>query len=104
MDPWPSVYTLHRGRLLKIWKGTAIERVKPAALPGTVVEIRRGEGFVVTAGERALLVTEVQPEGRRGMTADGHALGKRLQVGGQLGEPQHRGPGLSHSAAALQVR
>src|SRR3989449_8435578 len=23
MDPWPSAYSTHRGRLLKIWKGTA---------------------------------------------------------------------------------
>ncbi|OLD58578.1 MAG: methionyl-tRNA formyltransferase, partial [Armatimonadetes bacterium 13_1_40CM_3_65_7] len=87
MDPWPSGYTLYRGRLLKIWKGTAIESVKPAAPPGTVVEIRRGEGFVVAAGEGALLVTEVQPEGRRRMTAAEYVRGNRFQVGEQLGDP-----------------
>ena len=86
MDPWPSAYTLHRGRLLKIWKGTAIESVKPAAPSGTVVEIRRGEGFVVAAGEGALLVTEVQPEGRRRMTADEYVRGSHLQAGERLRE------------------
>src|SRR5713226_5361139 len=87
MDPWPSAYTRHRGRLLKIWKATPIEKSRPGATrPGTVVEVRRGEGFVVTAGEGALLVTEVQPEGRRRMTADEYARGARLEVGEQLGE------------------
>src|SRR5438034_1049038 len=36
MDPWPSAYTTHRGRLLKIWKGAAIENGPPGpARPGT---------------------------------------------------------------------
>ena len=85
MDPWPSAYTTHRGRLLKIWKGTAIENGPPGpARPGAVVEVRRGEGFVVATGEGALLVTEVQPEGRRRMTADDYVRGARLEVGERL--------------------
>lgn len=85
MDPWPSAYTWRRGRLLKIWKGTAVQG--PAAgdaTPGTVVEIRRGEGFVVSTGAGALLVSEVQPEGRRRMTAEEYARGARLEVGERL--------------------
>ncbi len=85
MDPWPSAYTWHRGRLLKIWKGTAVPGPASGnATPGTVVETRRGEGFVVSTGGGALLVTEVQPEGRRRMSADEYARGARLQVGEQL--------------------
>ena len=85
MDPWPSAYTTHRGRLLKIWKGAAIENGPPGpARPGTVTEVRRGEGVVVATGEGALLVTEVQPEGRRRMTADDYVRGARLEVGERL--------------------
>jgi methionyl-tRNA formyltransferase len=86
MDPWPSAYTRHRGKLLKIWQGIPLDH--PAARtahPGTVVDVRRGEGFVVAAGEGALLVTEVQLEGRNRMSADEYTRGARVQVGEQLG-------------------
>lgn len=86
MDPWPSAYTWHRGKLLKICKGQALEGA-PAAQPGVVTEARRGEGFVVATGQGGLLVTEVQPEGRRRMTADEYVRGTHLQVGERLGEP-----------------
>ncbi len=85
MDPWPSAYTWHRGRLVKIWQGTAVQGPTAGdATPGTVVEIRRGEGFVVSTGTGALLVSDVQPEGRRRMTADEYARGARLGVGERL--------------------
>jgi len=87
MDPWPSAYTWHRGRLVKIWKAAAVkEATRPSSGPGTVVEIRRGDGFAVATGSEALLVLEVQPEGRRRMRADEYARGARLQVGERLGE------------------
>lgn len=82
MDPWPSAYTRHRGRLLKIWAGTAVDG--PVAEPGTVVAIRQGEGFAVAAGQGALLVREVQPEGGRRMSADEYVRGARLLVGERL--------------------
>ncbi len=78
MDPWPSAHTWHRGRLLKILRG----RVTPASgAPGTIVEVRRGAGFVVAAGQDGVLVEEVQPEGRRRMSADEYVSGSRLQPG-----------------------
>lgn len=86
MDPWPSAYTWHRGKLLKISKGKALEGAS-ASQPGVVTEARRGEGFVVATGQGSLLVTEVQPEGRRRMTADEYVRGTHLQVGERLGEP-----------------
>ncbi len=82
MDPWPSAYTWHRGRLLKIWKG---HLVPAAGAPGTIAEVRRGEGFVVAAGADGVLVEEVQPEGRRRMSAEEYVRGSRLAVGDRLG-------------------
>jgi methionyl-tRNA formyltransferase len=83
MDPWPSAFTRHRGRLLKIWRAHPTDASGP---PGTVVEVRTGTGFVVACGEGGLLVTEVQPEGRRRMTADEYVRGSRLAVGERLGD------------------
>jgi methionyl-tRNA formyltransferase len=84
MDPWPSAYTWHRGRLLKLWRGKV---VAAAGRPGTIVEVRRGEGFVVAAEGSGLLVEEVQPEGRRRMSADEYVRGSHLEVGEELGAP-----------------
>ncbi len=86
MDPWPSAYTWHRGKTLKICKGEVLGGA-PSAQPGVVTEARRGEGFVVATGQGSLLISEVQPEGRRRMTADEYARGTHLQVGERLGEP-----------------
>jgi methionyl-tRNA formyltransferase len=84
MDPWPSAYTFHRGRLLKIWRARAVPA--PAGTPGTILAVRAGEGIVVAAGEGALQLLEVQPEGGRRMTADEFARGARLTPGERLGD------------------
>ncbi len=83
MNPWPSAYTRHRGKLLKIWKAGPAGADGEA---GVVCEVRRGEGFVVGTGSGALLVLEVQPEGGRRMTADEYVRGYRLEVGERLGQ------------------
>lgn len=83
MDPWPSAYTWHRGLRLKIWQGRA---VAAHGDPGTVLEVRAGDGVVVGTGAGGLLVLDVQPEGRRRMTAEEYVRGARLQPGERVGE------------------
>lgn len=88
MDPWPSAYTTHRGRLLKVW--AAIEAdMPPGAVPGgdpgRVLDVRPGGGIVVAAGEGALRLLEVQPEDKRRMNGDDYARGARLVPGERLG-------------------
>lgn len=84
MDPWPSAFTYHRGRLLKVWRAAAHPELNGA--PGTVLAVRPGEGIVVGTGEGALRLLEVQPEGGRRMTADEFARGARLTPGERLGD------------------
>lgn len=82
MDPWPSAFTHHRGRLLKVWRARALPGV--AGAPGEVLAVGE-EGIVVGAGDGALLLLEVQPEGGRRMTAAEYARGARLAAGERLG-------------------
>ena len=88
MNPWPSAFTAHHGKLLKIWKARARG---DSGAPGMVHDLRRGEGFVVGTGSGSLLVLEVQPEGGRRMTADEYVRGYRLEVGERLGGEGGRG-------------
>jgi methionyl-tRNA formyltransferase len=84
MDPWPSAYTTHRGRLLKVWKAAEASD-SGAAEPGTVLGIFPGNGIVVAAGRGALRLLEVQPEDKRRMSGDDYARGARLTPGERLG-------------------
>jgi methionyl-tRNA formyltransferase len=81
--PWPGAFTTLGGQLLKVH---AARPAAPAALaPG---EARAtGEGILVgCAGSEALLLTEVQLEGKRRLPASEFAQGRSLQPGTVLGE------------------
>lgn len=63
-DPYPGAFTNLGGRVLRVWAARRLPDFPPYAgrIPGRVVQVRRGEGAVVLAGEGALLLKEVQPE------------------------------------------
>lgn len=82
MNPWPSAFTSHHGKLLKIWKARVISDGAP---PGVIHDMRRENGFVVGTGSGSLVVLEVQPEGGRRMSADEYTRGYRVKVGERLG-------------------
>jgi len=85
VDPWPSAYTSHRGRLLKVWRAAAVDHGEGAE-PGAVLDVREGGGILVASGQGAVRLLEVQPEDRRRMSADDYARGARLRPGERLGE------------------
>ncbi len=71
--PWPGAYTLGSdgkmaNKRLKIIKARLIpSQIKEKS--GTVVELMKNEGFSVSCGDGALLITEVQPENKNSMSA-----------------------------------
>jgi methionyl-tRNA formyltransferase len=80
----PGARTRFRDRTLKVL------RARPAegrGEPGTVLEVSRS-GPVVAAGEGAILLEEVVPEGRRWMPAADWARGARPEPGERLGGPE----------------
>jgi methionyl-tRNA formyltransferase len=66
LSPSPAVLVRVRGRLVKILRAEAIAGETNDA-PGRVIELRR-VGPLVLCGEGALILTEVQPEGKRPMS------------------------------------
>jgi methionyl-tRNA formyltransferase len=84
-QPWPGCFCEApdgSGHFLKIWK----TRTEPRGerVPGQIVDVA-GEGPLIAAGEGALRLLEVQPEGGRPMTGRDFLNGHPLRVGEFLG-------------------
>lgn len=66
LSPLPCAWTIHGGRLLKIYKTRVTERVADGS-PGTVLV--SGHTLSVASADRTLEILELQQEGHRRMTA-----------------------------------
>ena len=88
LAPQPGAQTTARGRLVKVLAAEVREQVPERwdAEPGTVVGFEAA-GILVRAGEGCLLLTQVQPEGKRPMSAADFGRGARLERGARLGPP-----------------
>jgi methionyl-tRNA formyltransferase len=82
-QPWPGCYTLFRGKKL------AITSAKSAAVEGKTASeliLDRERLFVACGENTALELIEVQPEGKRKMSAAEFVRGYRPQTGEKLGQ------------------
>ena len=79
LNPWPGTYTFRDGQMLKIWAAEVCDG-SYEAMPGTVVAVDKNS-FSVQTGSGALRVTEVQPQGKRRMSAEEYLRGYRLEQG-----------------------
>lgn len=93
MNPWPAASTLVPGPArplsLKLFAATALpeyEEENDNAAPGSVLHGDK-HGLLVKAGSGAVLLREVQLEGKRRMSAGEFLMGTPLAQGVQLGKP-----------------
>ena len=80
-NPWPGAFTFWKGKLLKIWKAVPAASA-PGETPGKV--FRDSEGVKVACGSGALLLKEIQLEGRSRMGPEEFARGQRDFLGSIL--------------------
>ena len=90
MDPWPGAFTLVHAaddtvRKLKVHRALPIHRF--AGEPGVVIRVGT-RGIVVACGNGALLLLEVQLEGKRRMAATEFVRGFALPVGTAFENPK----------------
>ncbi|MFM8396058.1 MAG: methionyl-tRNA formyltransferase [Acidobacteriota bacterium] len=85
--PFPGCHTFLSGQRLELVGMTTVESAAPGAVaPGTITEIER-ESFTVACGAgTALLVTTLQPAGKREMSVRDFLNGVKLRIGDRLGE------------------
>lgn len=84
MTPWPSAYTLFRGKQMKIWDAAALEGDVSGRAAGTVSAVGK-EDFTVVTGQGLLRIRELQLEGKKRMSAHDFLLGMRVAPGEKLG-------------------
>jgi len=80
LNPWPSAYTYLDGKTLKLWQAGVETEVNKEAVPGEIVEIRK-DSLVVATGEGALIIRELQLEGKKRMSADAFLRGYPIAIG-----------------------
>ena len=80
LHPWPHASTHLDGARVILLK-TRVEPGTTAAAPGTIVEITSDAIHVATGHEGRIAIEQLQPEGRRPMSAREFAAGRRLTAG-----------------------
>lgn len=94
LNPRPGAYTTYRGRRLKIWRaapaaaaGGGVEALPGEGLPpGSVAAVEGGRIIAAAGGGTFLELLELQPAGKRRLTAGEFCRGYRLTAGARLGE------------------
>lgn len=84
--PWPGATTTWQKQPLRVWRALMpVPPVPGTGVPGTVVAVRPS-GVIVATGRGCLELQELQPSGRRRMSAQEFLAGHRVDVGQQFGE------------------
>ena len=79
---WPSAYTFLNGKRLKIFNADVLCNVSKGC-PGEIIGVDK-ESFTVQTGEGALVIDDVQIEGKRRMEVKEFLLGNALKPGDKL--------------------
>jgi methionyl-tRNA formyltransferase len=83
-NPWPVAYTYHNNKILRIINAERWEMGDGRCEAGKVIDIIKNKGFVVAACDEGLLITEVQPESGKKMSAWEFIAGHKLNIGDVL--------------------
>lgn len=75
---WPVAYTEASGKRFKIYKAAVVDKKGDA---GRVLSASEKEGICVAAGEKAVSISTIQPEGKKPMSAWSFWQGGHLKVG-----------------------
>ena len=80
--PWPGVFTHLNGKLIKLIE---VEPINTIDLAPGIIGQSNSNGIIVGCGKEALLISKLQKDGGKRMTAEAFLAGHPLPVGTQLG-------------------
>ncbi len=77
-SPWPIAFTQYKGKPLRIWLAELVSREQNSQkLPGLVIAVQK-TGIEVQCGKGILRLTQVQPTGKKTMSAYAFAQARQL--------------------------
>lgn len=82
MNPWPGVFIVRNGKLLKIWKSNYTSE-NSSEEKGTVVDVK-DDGIYVQTGDGLLVIKELQLEGKKRLAVSDFLRGHRIVKGERL--------------------
>ncbi|PIC65676.1 methionyl-tRNA formyltransferase [Sporosarcina sp. P13] len=84
LHPWPVAYTKFAGDQVKVWWGKE-EHQASDAQPGQIIGLEK-DRIIVQTGDGAFAITDLQPAGKKRMTASVflNGIGSKWQVGEQF--------------------
>ena len=68
LNSWPGAYAILDGKILKIWSSRVGDKYDPMKENGTIIGIY-DDGFGVKTSNGEIVITKVQPEGKKAMDA-----------------------------------
>lgn len=81
LAPQPGAFTYHRKKILKILAAEYGPLAEKRSAPGTIVEVAKNSGFVVSTSHGDLFVKVVQPESGKKMNAWEFVIGHQVKCG-----------------------
>ncbi len=79
LDPWPTAYTFLNDSRFRLFAPEIVHHNSNLP-PGTLLAADR-QGLLIACGHDALLIREIQPEGKKRMTAQAFLCGQPLHPG-----------------------
>lgn len=76
LNPWPSAYSFYKGKMLKIWSASVCEDIK---LDNCGEIITKSGKLYVMAGDKALVLNEIQLEGKKRMKTEDFLRGFNVE-------------------------
>ena len=64
LNPWPSAFTHHNGKMLKLWDADVCNDTDSSAKAGTVTQVDK-DTFIIKCGNKSLKINELQLEGKK---------------------------------------
>jgi methionyl-tRNA formyltransferase len=83
MYPWPCAYCYFLQERIKI---TRVKIINGSGIPGRVEKVSKEE-LIVATGQGRISIIELQPEGKRPMSAAAFLQGRKIQEGSFFNEP-----------------
>lgn len=87
LNPWPVAFTTYQGKVWKIWWVEKRPGTNGDKAPGTIVG-KEEDGLLVACGSGTVKITELQPEGKKRMSALDflRGAGSQIEIGTKVGE------------------